>query len=790
MSVDLAGLSVRVDTTGLDRLTAANSNVAQSAQVAGEAFDREAARMRQYAAVAKRTGEEVEQVRRRMEALTREQSRRPGSWTGIGGGGGSGPRSGGGGGGGGGGSGGMPPPDDMNRLAEAARAYAQRIAVLELRQRGLNREAAQFMAIQRSGVAAGSESARIIGHLAGRQYDLEQQMNKTNDSTMKLANTLTRRLLMAGGAMVARQAFQWLWDLNTQLAETSKLIRTIGANGNAFQGLQSMGRMSGIQDSEFNKTMVSLTEDIGRAKMGLGEIGKLMRANNMTLGTTEETFLNVADLIQRSSGNLTTQFAILKSAGIPQTMEWINLLSKGRGELERYSKGFKGISDDSLKAAEETSARFNKIWEDFTMTAKREAVRAFDAPLEAVKKFLGEKDVQLLIKFFGWMSSGALTRGLTGTPPPAPAPRNSIMAPDLDLTGGGPGMGGTRVTPKPVRDPALEREAALKANDIARERISILGEMATAAEKLRLKELELQRQAIESGVTAGDRAKSVLELYRLELDQRAQQVRASNGIVNVNELMILKQRELNLEVQKGTMTQEEMNIAMGNYARHAQEAANQAEVYASKLPGLTRFGQEAMNISGQIDQLGTSLAGELTGGLVDVINKTKDARTAWADFGKSAIRMMSEMIIKMTIMGPLTRAIGGAFGGVSNGNTLSQAFPVPIGMPAAHSGRGPGDPWLVLHTGAGPGERNAIIRDDETVLTPGQLRAGLGAGARRAPTIKVVNMVPNTEVEGRSDPDSAEITVRGLARDEIASNRSAPMMQSRYGLSPRMRSPR
>jgi len=129
-----------------------------------------------------------------------------------------------------------------------------------------------------------------------------------------------------------------------------------------------------------------------------------------------------------------------------------------------------------------------------------------------------------------------------------------------------------------------------------------------------------------------------------------------------------------------------------------------------------------------------------------------DGKVSFESLGAAARSFVEELVaiqIKKRLMDPWlsagTKALDGILGGGS-----PDVIPGGVSSVPYHSGRGPGEfgvPRYVhpayyeraprFHSGIGPGEMPAIIRQDESVLTPGQMRA-LGS---RAPsvTIQVIN---------------------------------------------------
>jgi hypothetical protein len=110
---------------------------------------------------------------------------------------------------------------------------------------------------------------------------------------------------------------------------------------------------------------------------------------------------------------------------------------------------------------------------------------------------------------------------------------------------------------------------------------------------------------------------------------------------------------------------------------------------------------------------------------------------------------------------------GGVAGTISVGSQVFPAF-------GAHAGVGPGDPPTFtrtvpastfhnaprFHSGVGPGERAAIIRTDESVLTPGQMRALGPAGGG----VTVTQGDTHITVQGNADETTLALMKQELAK--------------------------
>lgn len=128
----------------------------------------------------------------------------------------------------------------------------------------------------------------------------------------------------------------------------------------------------------------------------------------------------------------------------------------------------------------------------------------------------------------------------------------------------------------------------------------------------------------------------------------------------------------------------------------------------------------------------------------------KSVSNGFSDTSLSVIRAIEQMIIKPYVVGPLMRSLQAGLGGFLGGSSSQ-----PLGLDGLaavhHGGYGPGDAISAtryihpayfnnasrFHSGIGPGERPAIIKYDESVLTPGEMQLA-PAGASPNITFNVI----------------------------------------------------
>lgn len=223
-----------------------------------------------------------------------------------------------------------------------------------------------------------------------------------------------------------------------------------------------------------------------------------------------------------------------------------------------------------------------------------------------------------------------------------------------------------------------------------------------------------------------------------------------------------------------------------------QKAINGAERYKNALTDpLDEYANNAFDVAGGIG-----------GAFVSAFQGAEDAlaqfvMTGKADFGDLAQSIVADLIkiqIRSAITGALASVIGGAFGGGGG-----------INAGLYHTGRGPGETNATrfvhaahfddaprFHSGIGPGEQAAVIRKDESVLTPGQMRA-LGSQRGAGPVaVHIHNAPAGVTAESKQSQEAGggvriDVMLKGAVSTMIADGSLDTMMGRTYGLQRRGR---
>lgn len=203
-----------------------------------------------------------------------------------------------------------------------------------------------------------------------------------------------------------------------------------------------------------------------------------------------------------------------------------------------------------------------------------------------------------------------------------------------------------------------------------------LGQLATVTQTVNaaMSQIALQQAKGQTSLSP-DQMNMIKQMQQTTAEGAQLQVRTANIVVSADELMQQKKRELAITVFNGTMTQQQADQALLNYATHARDAAEATQVYASKFPGLTQAVLDANNGFKMFDQFAVSTVNTVGTGISNAMN---DAASGTKNFGQSmkavgltVVKALQEMIIKMMLFRALGSAMGmfsGAAGAVEAGN--------------------------------------------------------------------------------------------------------------------------
>ncbi|SFM00669.1 phage tail tape measure protein, lambda family [Bradyrhizobium sp. NFR13] len=189
----------------------------------------------------------------------------------------------------------------------------------------------------------------------------------------------------------------------------------------------------------------------------------------------------------------------------------------------------------------------------------------------------------------------------------------------------------------------------------------------------------------------------------------------------------------------------------------------------------------------------SSLGNNLTSGLTDIVSGAKSAKDGVKDMAASIIRDIEQIIIKLTVVGPLMRAIQTGFsalgiGGLSLGGGTGFSLTGTGGLYADGGYTGPGGKYTpkgVVHAGevvfsqrdvaraggvsAVEGMRLRGYADGGAVAMPSLPRVPKAGGGSAAPSVQIINQTsqPATATASTGQNGDVQITLRDMVRGVI-----------------------
>jgi hypothetical protein len=542
--------------------------------------------------------------------------------------------------------------------------------------------------------------------------NLAQNTDKTSSSVDRLSQKFTKGLIAGFAIQGVRDLARYLVELNTQLAATADASSMSSIGGKLFQGLQAGASSQGINNSDFNSSMVGFNQQVNLAKQGIGELRTLLVANGRTVGDSAQTFGQIADLVAAAKGNAALQASILTQAQLPATREWINYMQQGSAEILKQAANAKTFSDTQLAQQKKINDGWNQIVTDFQQSMKSLVVSLseFPAPgsqlaglvdmVKGGRKWSIDFDIKIipgspadwLIK--NWVKLGQ-NMGIVA--PNAPMPNITPGGPTTPL----PASPIPAVQVGPKLAPPVDPTTVIAANNRYIQSIGLLGDLATTQQKVESASRSLDNQFLQTGASAGKMRDAVLLLIKAQDEMSRVQQQAAVGIFDFGKAQQAANDNLEVLKAKGLLDPNnpaQYAAATTAAAKSIENLANQAKVAGAPLEQLQRLANDAGSARTQLDQFSTTTLNGLSDGFVSVLNHSSSAGDAVKNFTMTAITALEKLAVQMLIIAPIAKSLQGLFGGslsflglgFSDGgyvNPGSSSNPLP-GLTAADYGAG------------------------------------------------------------------------------------------------------
>jgi hypothetical protein len=554
------------------------------------------------------------------------------------------------------------------------------------------------------------------------------------------------RLLVGGIAAIGIGTVIAVQSIAASARAFDDLARSVGTATGQLHGLESAAAFKGINADEFAKGMSRFGQSVYDAKNNMGSLAEVFRANNTSAASFNDYLLKAADLIKNAKDDQ-TRLQLLQQMGLPATMQWVRYLSQGadgiRAAIAEAGNFDEAVNAKLLAAARRFDEAWAKTWTNFSNGSKS----AFISAIEGLSGFDAKVNA-LLMKMGVGVGKNILTSAMNGSSVEGTKLTQHSSVDDF-YKGTGAGLGSAAAAKTTVDPAVLQRQLALQ-----QQYLGLLGQTASAADAVRQVELSVQ-QARLSGVSIDQAKVNVLKRLASEQSLGITQIKASTDAANIDAATVgMATGQANAYAAATNAINEAKRngrpLTADNIAQINREAS--ALGAAAQNAENMRFAYENL-VRGPMQTFQQSLAQGST--FFDALKKS----------GISALNAVSSKLMDMAAQNLWSSAFGGSGGGGSFFSSLfggksSGATPLPgsadfIGPTLNHTGYGPGDPAGPtryvhpahfndaprFHSGIGPGERAAIIRTDESVLTPGQMKAlgngGAGGGISAPVTINI-----------------------------------------------------
>jgi hypothetical protein len=626
----------------------------------------------------------------------------------------------------------------------------------------------------------------------------------------------------------------------------------------ALHSLQQATQIKGVAQPDFLKSMDAFAASTAQARENTGSLATLLRANGDAAGTLEQNLMNVADLVKNTTSEA-QKYQIIQQAGLPATYQWVQFLSQGSAGIKAATDAAVKYGDVAEQTFIQTAKDATETWTKFFSSIENGSRSAFIGATNYATGFIQSLD-NIGFKIAQKFGPGAAQTYASGVFRTAKDNGSgTAFGPDTDFsqfykaTGAPNNAGGAG--PKTTVDPTVQARQASQYSAV----VSALGPLATVTQQVTARQLELNSAANSNPlltssaiakITAYTEAQAI-GVVAIQQQTSAEKINADTLNLGVGAAAAYRseqERLADFQLRGITLTQQQsaaLHDAATAYGQAAQAAATlkvQVDTqFQSALLGMSdteaKVAEQARqlwgsdypahindSISAQI-RLNDTLGQFKTTGqtvLTGIAEDFRDGKSAATVFGNALVTIENKLIdmaSNQLISGFISSISGLGFGGGGFnffGSSVAGAGKGLSSLAAGvnHTGYGPGDSMPMrfvhpayfenaprFHTGIGPGERAAVIRNDESVLTPGQMSqlAPAGkAGSNGGPiTVNINNAPAGTTATATQSKDgtggmrldvwlSRQVDDTAAASVDSGNSSLNASLERRYGLSPRL----
>ena len=509
------------------------------------------------------------------------------------------------------------------------------------------------------------------------------------------------------GSLAALRGFvDFVGNTNKQLVDMATNAANAGMSTKQFQETLFAAKSAGLSDKDFVAGLDKIGADLTAASRGATDFGKLFEQNGISiknangeLKTTQQALGDISTLI-RNAPTPAIANGVAQIAGLSK--DWVGFLRESTAELETQKQSAAALGVVIDDATVQKAKAFNDQWHT--------AIAGWDLQFKATLASI----LPLLIQLANIASQVINTVGTIGSFfSRALTPQDQWSTSDLQKQ-----LDGLKQYKDIVGQ--LDNPNSLQLSQ-ARGKTGVLGLTDSSdidAEISKIKQLidarnNLTRITVtKSGdgstvlpATGSDQNdvvdRAILTLQRHTAQQIADTNAVGLGAAALAQFKVEAALTSAVQANGGTATAaqkaqfeglakaagdaalalEKAKIANDNKfgantaflsAQDVQIASQLKNIYPDVTAALNSAEAAQMRFNSAAKQVSSSIESSLTSGLTDIAMGTKSVSQGFRDMATSVLRAIEEMIIKLLIIGPLMRSLGGGIGG---GSILAAAIP-------------------------------------------------------------------------------------------------------------------
>lgn len=400
------------------------------------------------------------------------------------------------------------------------------------------------------------------------------------------------RLLGVGVAAIGVAVVAGISSWKNYALALDDLSHITGTATTELSKLQTAASIKGISQDDFAGGMRRFADAVYDARAGTNDLATLLRLNGKTVSDTAGTLDTVANLVRRA-GDDQKRLQILQQAGLPATMEWVRLLSSGadglRAAKEEASKFGGALNDEMVQKAREFDEAWNRAWTNFGISMRRTVVEGYDLLNRLIE--LGREAVAAFDKATGGQGLSTVGANLLKSGYGTPLSQNTGQLYGGLMAGQG-GAGNDN-----VRDAAWLAQQQ-RIIQLEQQRISLLGEAATASDRRRQVELQLQAAQLSGINLTEDQKNKIRELAAEErsLAETQKALSVLGASANDDERYAARMQELGIALKHNVINQEQFNrAALDAHPIFGKLKSGMEEFTASMVEGFAK-GEDMVDV--------------------------------------------------------------------------------------------------------------------------------------------------------------------------------------------------